>query len=280
MLKLDTRIDLDLDKFLRWWGGELAYFVPKPLLKLLGGYRESLVLTRQGEGLAVALHSDGGVRPLGEFPLDDTGFDKRGQLFADDPELENAELVLRLTAAQALTKLFKLPAVAEENLHQVAAFELDRLTPFNAGMVYYDIKVTERLTATKQIRVELALAPRKVVDAVMDEVLASGWRPTRIDAESGQDAFKHNLLPDKFRPPVSRWPKTVTYGALALFCLLLLAVAGLPIVTNQRLIDELQAQVKAVGKVAKEVQELREDAEKLSNENGFLLQKNAENPSW
>ena len=29
MLKLNTRIDLNLQEFLAWWGGELAFLVPQ-----------------------------------------------------------------------------------------------------------------------------------------------------------------------------------------------------------------------------------------------------------
>ena len=279
MLKLDTRIDLNFQKFLSWWSGELAFLVPKPLLKLLGGGRSRLVLSRKEEGLSVAYFTDEDVRELGLLPLDENATGKREQLLAEHPDLDNAELILRLRPQQSLTKVFKLPAVAEENLQQVTAFEMDRLTPFNANQVYYDVKLLDRLAATRQIRVELALSPKKTLDSILDELLAFGWRPERVDLETGHDALRHNLLPEKFRPQKSRLPKIVTLAAVAVFFSLLLIALGLPVLMNQRLVEELQSQVKAVTKVAKEVQELRENAEKLSNENGFLLQKKRHEPS-
>ncbi|MEI7868628.1 MAG: PilN domain-containing protein [Candidatus Methylumidiphilus sp.] len=278
MLKLDTRIDLNFEKFLRWWGGELAFFIPQRLLKLLGGGRARLVLMRTGEGLSAAYFDGDGVRELGLLPLDESAPGKRGQLLAENPGLDNAELVLRLRPEQSMARVFKLPAIAEENLQQVTAFEMDRLTPFTAGQVYFDVKLLDRLAATRQIRVELALAPRKTLDALLDELIPFGWRPERVDLERGHDTLGHNLMPEKFRPPKSRLPKIITVASAALSFSLLLAVLGLPILMNQRLLDELQTQVKAVGKVAKEVQELRENAEKLSNENGFLLQKKRHEP--
>jgi general secretion pathway protein L len=278
MLKLDTPIDLNLQKFLRWWGGELAFFIPHRLLKLLGGGRARLVLARQEDALSASYFSEEGVRELGLLPLDGTAPGKRGQLLAENPELDNAELILRLRRGQSLAKAFKLPAIAEENLQQVTAFEMDRLTPFTAGQVYFDVKVLERLAATRQIRVELALAPRKILDSIMDELVAIGWRPERVDLEGGQDRLGHNLLPEKFRPPQSRLPKIITIASAVLLFTLMFAVLGLPILMNQQLVAELQAQVKSAGKVAKEVQELRENAEKLTNENGFLLQKKRHEP--
>lgn len=278
MLKLDTRINFNFGDFLRWWGGELAYFVPKRLLKLLGGARDRLVISRMGDGLSVALHNDEGVHELGLLPLDENAQLKREQLLADNPELDNAELILRLNSDQSLARVFKLPGVAEENLQQVTSFEMDRLTPFNASQVYYDVKLLERLVATRQIRVELALAPRKTLDSIMDELLAVGWYPERVDLNVGYEGLRHNLLPEKFRPPKSRLPKIATLASAALFVFLLFAILGLPILMNQSLLAELQAQVKSVAKVAKEVQELREDAEKLTNENGFLLQRKRQEP--
>ncbi|MFZ4702233.1 MAG: PilN domain-containing protein [Candidatus Methylumidiphilus sp.] len=278
MLKLDTNIDLNLQQFLHWWGSELAYFIPKPVLKLLGGGRARLVMTRKTAGLGMTYLEGEGIRDFGLVTLDDNAISKRQQLFAENPELDNAELILRLSPDQSLTRVFKLPAVAEENLQQVTAFEMDRLTPFTAGQVYYDVKLVERLAATRQIRVELALTPKNTLDSIMDELLVSGWRPERVDVETGQDSLAHNLMPEKFRPRQSRLPKIITIASATLLVTLLLAALALPIVMNQRMLDELQAQVRAVSKVAKEVQELKENAEKLANEHDFLLQKKSHEP--
>jgi len=279
MLKLDTRIDLDLEKFLRWWGGELAFLVPTRLRKLLGGGRARLILTRADAGLSAALWNEAGVRGVGQWGLDEAGPGLRERLFTADPELEEAELVLRLGPGQSLVKVFKLPAVAEENLQQVAAFEMDRLTPFKAAQVYFDVRVLERLAESKQIRVELALAPRHTLDLILDELAAQGFRPERVDVAAGAEGPGYDLLPDKFRSPKSRLPKALTLASAILLFFLALAVAGLPILKNRSLLDSLQREVKAAGKVALEVQALREDAEKLATENGFLAQKKRQEPA-
>lgn len=278
MLKLDSKIDLDLAKFFRWWGGELAFFVPAGLLKLLGQGRARLVLARSGGNLAAAYESDAGIQTLGLWALDEATPGLRGQLLAEHPELDEAELLLRLSAEQSLVKTFKLPAVAEENLQQVVAFEMDRLTPFSAAQVYFDAKVVERLPDTRQIRVGLALAPRRRLDEMLDELAAVGFRPERVAV--GVSGFAdHDLLPDKFRPPKSRLPKLLTIASAVLLALLLAAALALSMVMNRSLAEDLQAQVKTVSKTAKEVQELRENAEKLANESGFLLQKKRQEPA-
>lgn len=280
MLKLDTKIDLDYQKFLRWWGGELAFLVPGPVRKLLGGGRDRLILTRDNGLLSVCMTGRDGLRVLGQWPLEEAGPRLREQLFAEHPELDEAELVLRLGPSQSMTKTVKLPAVAEENLRQVVAFEMDRLTPFSAAQVYFDVKVLERLKEARQIRVELALAPRRTLEPILEELAAFGWRPERVDLGKGEQGFLgHDLLPDQFRPPQSRWPKRLTIAASVLLFGLLVGALGLPILMDRSLLAELQVQVKAASKTAQEVQDLRENAEKLANENDFLLRKKRDEPA-
>ncbi len=279
MFKLDARIDLNMDKFFRWWGGELAFFVPSRLRKLLGGGRTRLILRRGEGGLSAAHVGEAGIRELGRWTLEEAGPELRGQLFAANHELDDAELLLCLGSGQSLVKVFKLPAVAEENLRQVVAFEMDRLTPFKATQVYFDVRVLERLAQTRQIRVELALVPRPKLDLILDELAALDWRPDRVDVDGGPGGLGDYLLPDRFRRPTGRLPKILTIASSVLLFLLALAVVGLPILKNRGMLAELQREVKLAGKVAQEVQGLREDAEKLANENGFLSQKKRQEPA-
>lgn len=278
MLKLDTKIDLDMGQFFRWWGGELAFLVPKSLVKFLGAGRTRLIVTRDGNGVSVRCLEGQEERLLGHWPLDADGQSRRETLFADNPELAEAQVILQLASSQALVKTFKLPAVAEENLQQVAAFEMDRLTPFKAASVYYDVKLLERLPETRQIRVELALIPKGRLDEFLDELIAAGWRPERVDVSGGRASHGHDLLPDKFRPPKNRLPGLLALASGALLTTVLIAVLALPIVMKQKLLKDLQMQTKAMAKMAAEVQELKEGAEKLSNENGFLLNKKRHEP--
>jgi general secretion pathway protein L len=279
MFKLDTKINLDMDQFLRWWGGELAFLIPAPLRKLLGAGRTQLVLTRSDGILFAALASEAGVRSLGQWTLDEAGPGLREQLYAAEPDLEDAELILALSPEQSLVKTFKLPAVAEENLQQVATFELDKLTPFKATQVYFDLRILERLPDSKQIRVELALAPRPKLDLLLDELAALGFRPERVDVTVGAAELNYDLLPDKFRTPKSKLPKFAAIASALLLGLLLLTALGLPILKSRKMVDTLQREVKAATKTAQEVQTLREDAEKLANENGFLAQKKRQEPA-
>jgi general secretion pathway protein L len=278
MLKLDTAIDLDFRKFFRWWTGELAFLVPGPVQKLLGGASEYLVLRRDEQGLAVSHLGPEGEKPIGRFGLDEDGARARERLLEESPELAETKLLLRLAEGQALRKSFKLPQAAEENLSQVLAFEMDRLTPFKADQVYYGARVANRWSATRQIGIELVLTPRAKLDALLDDLAACGWRPDLVDMNGSAAPGAYNLLPEKYRTAGSHWPRTAGAVLAGVVVLLLAALAVLPIWSASSTAADLEERVRKVGKVAKEVEALRQETESLLHQASFLEEKKHKEP--
>jgi general secretion pathway protein L len=278
MLKLDTPIDLDFRKFFRWWTCELAALVPAPVKKLLGGAPEYLVLRRDEEGLAVVRLGPEGERSLGRFPLDEAGARARERLLEEYPELAEAKVVLRLAEGQALRKSLKLPQAAEENLGQVLAFEMDRLTPFKSDQVYFGARVAGRWPATRQVGVELILTPRAKLDALLDELAAWGWRPDLVDMAGGAAPGVYNLLPEKYRIAGGRWPRAVNAALAGLVALLVAVLVALPIWSASSTASALEEQLRKVGKAAKEVEALRQETESLLHQTRFLVDKKRKEP--
>ncbi|CAI8834887.1 PilN domain-containing protein [Methylocaldum szegediense] len=279
MLKLDTPINLDVDRFFRWWGNELSFLVPAPLKKLLGTTDEYLIVTKDDDGLNVVYRNDEGDRPLGYFSLDDSGSQKRERLLESMPELAEAKTILRLTTSQALRKTLKLPLAAEENLAQVVAFEMDRLTPFKSDQVYYAARLLERLPANRQIKVELVLTPRNKLDALLDELAVWGWRPDLVDVVGNAPLGAYDLLPETYRPPKNPWPHRINLALTTVIVLLVVTLAVLPIWTNRSLALELEQEVRKVSKTAKEVEALRQQVEDLVHQTRFLQQKKRTEPA-
>lgn len=279
MLKLDTPINLDVDRFFRWWGGELSFLVPARLKKLLGTADEYLIVTKDDDGVNAVYRNDEGDRPLGYFSLDDSGSQKRERLLESMPELAETKIILRLTAGQALRKTLKLPLAAEENLTQVVAFEMDRLTPFKSDQVYYAARVLERLPANRQIKVELVLTPRNKLDALLDELAVWGWRPDLVDVAGDSPLGAYDLLPETYRPPKNPWPHRINLALATLIVLLVVTLAVLPIWTNRSLALELEQEVRKVSKTAKEVETLRQQVEDLVHQTRFLQQKKRTEPA-
>lgn len=278
-MKLNDRIDVDLARFLRWWGGELASLAPERLRKFLVVKRARLILSKSAGGME-AVYIDGAeTRALGEFSLDEEGARKRAALFHEAPYLVEAELGLRLAPGQSLCKIVKLPTAAEENLRQVIGFEMDRWTPFKADQVYFGYRLLERLTETRQLRLEVALTPKAGLDEWLDELALYGWRPARVDIGPEIEGRGHNLLPDRFLPVQSRLPRLLTIAASALLAGLAFCVCILPILMSDAQEEELRRELKTVTKVAKEVEGLRETAEKQAQQAVFLLKKKRQEPA-
>jgi general secretion pathway protein L len=278
MLKLDTSINPDIGKFFRWWAGELAFLVPSKLKKLLGGASEYLLLTKDEEGLSALHLSASGERFLGRFTLDEAGARRRERLMEENVELAEAKMVLRLTAGQAIRKTIKLPAAAEENLTQVLAFEMDRLTPFKSDQVYFGARVLARSPATRQITVELILTPRGKLDALLNDLAVWGWRPDIVDLEDQAAPGAYNLLPAKYRAVGSRWPRIANLALGTAIVILTGALVALPLLHARSEVEDLEERVRKAGKIAKEVEALRQQTDTLLHQTRFLQEKKRSEP--
>ena len=112
MLKLDNKANQELANFLSWWGRELLSLVPERVRDVLFPQRPRLVLTREGEALALTVFDHDRVNALGRFALDEEGIKQREALFRENPLLLEAEPVLKLDSDQALLRVVKLPTAA------------------------------------------------------------------------------------------------------------------------------------------------------------------------
>ena len=84
-----------------------------------------------------------------------------------------------------MRKIVDLPAAAEENLRQVLAFEMDRLTPFAAEAVHYDVHVMERDVENRRIRAELMVLPRAAVEPSLQLLQRIGLKPDVVALPRG-----------------------------------------------------------------------------------------------
>lgn len=280
MLKLD--FPLVLENFFRWWGTELLAFLPEKVRALLRRSSERLVALPSGDAVSLLLESTEGERAFGIFALDEEGRRLREETLAKEPLLQNPERVLRLRRGQALRKLITLPAATEENLRQVAGFEMNRYTPFHADQVFYDVRVIDRNSAANQITAELVFIPRKSLEALYEEMVAWGFQPVVVDHEEAVSAGarqRFNLLPEHLRPAAPKGPRILNTLLSALLFILAATSAALPLWFDYRLIDDLQERVGREGRLAKEVETIKEEADLLIGQTGALLDKKQQEPA-
>ena len=160
--------------FWRWWSGEIARLVPERFSMLRGGARAPLVAL-EGDDIVLAATATGGGEARAVLgSLDDAR--RRAALRALLERAGETRVRARLALGhdEALVRKVAMPAATEENLRQVLAFEMDRLTPFKADEVYFDYRVVSRDAAAGQILVQLAVARRELVDARVQKLRSLG----------------------------------------------------------------------------------------------------------
>lgn len=264
-----------LESFWRWWTRELADMVPERFAALGGATRVPqlavegdevvLVEPKVAESVQTRVSAQDAQRARAAV---------RAMLEAAGEGRGRARLVL--THSEALLRRATMPAATEENLSQVLAFEMDRLTPFRADEVYYDHRVVSRDPAAGTIAVVVAVARRELVDAKVALLRSLGVTPEGVTVrEDGpQPGGALNLMPAELRgereTPRARIVKRTL---LALSALLLLAVLAYPAVRKREAIIALHPVEARAQAEAQSTDKLAQELEKLVAEYNFLLAK-------
>lgn len=218
--------------FWRWWGRALASWLPARVRALLELDGRRLLLREDGAGLRVTLERNGQERELVRLPSHDVPGEEplQGML---PPALAALPRWLVLPASAALRRPMVVPAAAADRLHDVLGFEIDRQTPFTAGDVRHDARVTGR-RADGQLEVELVVVPRPVCDEAIRHVGGTGAGLAGVDLDDAVgEPLGVNLLPAASRhrrsDPWQRWNL-----ALAMLAVVAVASAMWMVLDNRR----------------------------------------------
>ncbi|MCK9605657.1 MAG: PilN domain-containing protein [Methylomonas sp.] len=281
-MNLDTTIDFDLKKFFQWWGGELAFLVPKGLRQHMRERHGSVIFTPLTQGFEVALLDDEeNVVARRSVDLNQPG---NFQLLKNQyPAMEKADIVLRLSAEQALHKQLYLPAAVQENLRQVVGFELDRYTPFNAEQVYFTL-VSLGSTEHAQLRILLIAVPKPRLDEQLANLALLGVQPHKVDfapavADFPQTRNAYNLLPDRFRRQGSKLGQSLQWLVSAVLLLLLLAVMVWPVWREGQAVESLQTRIKQLEKQNRVVDQQQSEIDALHAETQKLIDIKQQSPA-
>ncbi len=281
MLNLNSTIDLDVKKFFRWWLRELDFFVPEKIRQLVSEKQGFIIVRPEGNRIALTYLLNEQAEPLATLERNATGIAQYKALLAKDERLAKANLILRLTANEAIQKELALPAAVKENLSQVVAYELDRYTPFKTEQVYFAVKPLQGEHEPGQIRVMLVLTPRETLDALYEDIKAMGISPLFVDYEATPNDLEqrydsYNLLPEALREKPASAPRLIYTGLIAAILLLLGSVLVLPVWFEYQTVNRLQEKIDAIEKDAKEVKALQLEIDAMINETRLLIeQKNA-----
>ncbi|MFT7389564.1 MAG: general secretion pathway protein L [Candidatus Endobugula sp.] len=112
-------------------------------------------------------------------------------------------IVFLLEPHQTLSLELTFPVDAEENLDQLFAYDIDRLTPLPSNMVYYDYQITHRDKSAGKITVVLHVVSRKELDELVRLLKETHLPLHGVDAcyqqAAGFCGYGVNLLPVEHR---------------------------------------------------------------------------------
>ncbi|HEY0334028.1 MAG TPA: PilN domain-containing protein [Stenotrophomonas sp.] len=276
--RMGLRIPPGTGGFVRWWQLSLLAWLPPRWQSQLGFAPSRLLLARDGEvlRLARAPQREQLPEPLSDLPWPLTPQELDRLLPSRLQALPRHWL---LPAPLALRRALRLPVAAAARLQDVARFEIDRQTPFEAEQVWYDM----RLRASReddQLDAELVVVPRRALDG--EQGVPMGWRGqlAGVDvADAEGRPLGINLLPAAMRQsqadPAGRW--NLLLLAIALVAV---AVAGRLLLDNRSAAaDSLQAQVQASAQQARAVAMQRQQLVELIEGAAFFEQQRAARPS-
>jgi general secretion pathway protein L len=258
-----------LDAFWTWWITELTSLLPPNLQSALSQRDQRDFVEFDGDAFIVRRGTMSGNRELSRIPR------TVAERSAIESPADAKETVLLLPADKVLVKSMTLPLAAEENLREVLSFEMDRQTPFTADQVYYDSIVTSRNTRRKTLSVDLVLAPRTVVDGLLEELANSGLRADILSTRdsSGTAMLPINLLPRRKRGNRNTAVRRLNATLVVVTVLLFITVIALPLLQKQQVLGELEPQLIAAVAQAESANELRQQVARLMAGSGDLVRK-------
>lgn len=242
-----------------WWAGQMRDLLPARLRDVED--RADAVVATPAPGaatLTVALRHRGRETPVGTFGTDAAGTAELRRRVALGRRPPRA--ILRLLAGAVLERPVTLPLVTEPELDRVLAYELDRLSPFAAGEVFWTYAVERRDAAAERIYLRLALVPRAGVEVALGALRAAGLVPAGLVAPraAGGSWFLGLDGPGAARPSPGR--RRALRLAAAGCAALALITAGLPFLRQQRALDAAAARIAAAGPAVAEVEAIRRRA--------------------
>lgn len=264
-----------LASYWSWWTAELTGMLPKKVRTTITPGPERLYLKPDGVEVIACRGTDGLSDPIARYPL--TLADIRLEQAKEVGDLDGRarEVVLCLPADKVLLKTLTLPLAAEENLHEVLGFEMDRLTPFTADQVYYDHVLTARNSRKNTITLDLVITPRRVLDELLDQLGDIGFQPHQATLCRGTTGhpLAVNLLPAVDRPRRTDSARYINLALGVLALALLLGTIALPLVNKIQVIHALETRAALAASKAEVTRRLRQEVEQLGISSRFLAEK-------
>lgn len=268
-----------LQRFLRWWGGELASMLPTRWRVLFAEGHARVLYANIATALELRIEEAGRETLLASVPLDaDADIAARIDAALGPNRVERPRWLL-LPGGQVLRRQISLPAAATDRLREVVAHELDRQTPFRADQVAYDCRVLSIDAANKIAQVELLVLPKDKLDAALAPLGPLATRLSGVDARDAEGRpLGCNLLPLERRQPIDRRRLWLNLGLVVVALVALLFALNQMLDNRSNAVERLESAVAARHEQARLVGTLAKQLEEASAGANFLAQTRAAKP--
>lgn len=268
-----------LPGFLRWWGNELVPLVPVRWRSAFAGGQRWYVVERMAEGWRLRRAGEG--TSLADIADVDPPEDRAGLLAHALAEADPTDrrIALVLPATQVLRRRLVLPLAARDNLRQVVGFDLDRQTPFRAEDIHYGVRELQETGTEGRFVAELAATPRATLDPLLDELVALGIHPDRVDVGEGNALAGVDLLPPARAPRRVDRRRRLNAALAAAIVLLVFAAMAAWLHNRNVALETMTATVESMRADAQRVSALRQRLTESAGASGFLARRKTESPS-
>jgi general secretion pathway protein L len=193
----------------------------------------------------------------------------------------NRVVAISLSNRNVLRKTISLPLATEENLRQVLEFQVEQHTPFSPDRVYFSYLVRARDFESKQLTVELVVAPRDTLDPATKILLGMGVVVRAVFADEHlTSGVLLNLMPvtdaahsrSLLRQGANPW-------LAGIVLLLALAAAAIPPLVKREAVVQLLPWVEKGKKAAEMVSAVRAELEARVEQHNYLIEKRQASPA-
>ena len=180
-----------------------------------------------------------------------------------------------------LRRNVSLPLAAQENLREVLAFEMDRHTPFKAGDVAFDYRVTSVDTENKRLGVDLAVVPRELLEQASGIASSFGLALDRVSVsgEESQGGRSFNFLPRGGPTGNSAAPQRLLIALMVLASILAVIMVYLPLHMKERALAAYEMQLADARAAALEAEKLKERLAARLEQGRFLIDRRLSTPA-
>lgn len=268
-------------RFFTWWLAELAACVPGRVRRFFRRRPAALVLTPSDGCVAFTLHRNGHSHDLGSIPNPAPEPRRALAQLARGTSFRNLDVIVTLPEHSVPRRSVTLPLAAQENLREVLGFEIDRHTPFRAGEVAFDYRVTVADRDSEQLAVDLAVVPRELLEEASGLAKSFGLPLDRIGiaGEDLQEDRPFNFLPRGNRAGSSATQQRVVIALAIAVALLAIVAIYLPLYAKDRDLAVRQAQLAESRAAALEVEELKSRLAARLEHGRFLIDRRLSTPA-